>query len=109
MRLLDLNRLKALAAAGVEVPQCIHEAGDLLYIPQGLICVVSSVSAKPSDLIFGFRKSFFAQTEQAIEQYGVCIGLSQASARDTVRMKALLDTMKTGSVKSDRVVLCWRG
>ena len=95
-----MNRLKALAAAGVDMWQCIHVAGDLLYIPQGFICVESSVSAKPSDLIFGFRKSFMAQTEQAIEQYGAC---------DKVRMKAILDTMKAGSVKSDRVVLCWRG
>ena len=99
MRMIDQNRLKSLAAGGVDMWHCIHEPGDLLYIPQGFICVESSVSALPSDLIFGFRKSIMAQTELAIQEYEACISLFAASARDTTRMTFILDCMKAGRSK----------
>ena len=97
MRTFPEKHLQDLCVGGVKMWQCIHCPGDLLYIPQGYVCVESSVSAKPSDLVFGFRKSFMGKRESAIADYASCIELFQGAGRDVGRMRSIIDAMKAST------------
>ena len=97
MRTFPEKHLQDLCKGGVKMWQCIHCPGDLLYIPHGYVCVESSVSAKPSDLVFGFRKSFMGKRESAIADYASCIELFQGAGRDVGRMRSIIDAMKASS------------
>jgi hypothetical protein len=97
MRSFPQQQLQDLCGGGVKMWQCIHCPGDLLYIPHGYVCVESSVSAKQSDLVFGFRKSFMGKRESAIADYASCIELFLGAGRDVGRMRAIIDAMKASS------------
>ena len=67
--------------------QHLLQAGQMVYIPAGSICVMVS---KKGPLICGWRKSFFIRSDSFVKNYTVCKDALASSGVDVKRMNEVL-------------------
>ena len=88
----NLDKLKALADAGLVIYQCIHTSNQALYIPQGWLVLETTLPGV--GFHNGIRKAFFTRDKESMQEFESSVQLFRASAKDVSRSMAILDKMK---------------